>query len=113
MLISYKLQQYLYLNKHVSIMLQFILLLITIKNSYFLHEILIGLLKVKKEFFDLHIYSCCDNIILDNIEWPTVSIVKTIKGFGYELMTKHPKDWHYRILTETDYTDIMNELENV
>lgn len=43
---------------------------------------------------------------------PYVTIVKTIKGYGIKPLEKNPKEWHYRILSESEYNlfkDYLNE----
>lgn len=41
---------------------------------------------------------------------PFITIVKTIKGYGIKTLEENPKDWHYRLLTYSDYKTFIKEI---
>lgn len=41
---------------------------------------------------------------------PFITVVKTIKGYGIKTLEENPKDWHYRLLTYSDYKTFIKEI---
>ena len=55
-------------------------------------------------------YSINDFLSNELKNGPFITIVKTIKGYGIKTLEENPKDWHYRLLTYSDYKTFIKEI---